>query len=106
MVDESMEPIKAKKFVMFRAWFRIEVYADCAFNKISRDFYSIGLRVDVRKLHVWYFVHNIKFCIKVRLVDSGDCDAKKPGLVFILYYKTLFIVAWFYSYKFDVIPMG
>ena len=52
MVSGSIEPVDAKKFVMLRAWWRIEAVADFAVNYISENFSSMAFGVDISKSHV------------------------------------------------------
>ena len=47
-----MEPVKAKKFVLVVAWWRIEEDTNRAVNEISETFSSTGFGVEVIKLHV------------------------------------------------------
>ena len=51
-VSGSMETVKAKKFVVFRSFLRVELYADCTFNNIPETFSSVGSGVEFSKLHI------------------------------------------------------
>ena len=47
-----MEPVKAKIFVMFVAWYRVEADPDHTFNKIPETFLSIWFVGEAINLHV------------------------------------------------------
>ena len=52
LVSESMEPVEARTFVVFKPWWRVEANADHMANIIPDNFSSIEFRVEVSKLHV------------------------------------------------------
>ena len=52
MISGFMEPVEARKFVMFRAWQRIEAFEILVVNDIPETFYYIRFEVEIRKLHV------------------------------------------------------
>ena len=79
-VSGSMEPVKANKFVMFGAWWRVEVDVNRTVNNIPANFSSMGFGVEFRKLYILSYVHHVKCFPKVNIMESGDKDSKRPGL--------------------------
>ena len=47
-----MEPVDAKKFVIFRECWRIEVDANITVNKIPDNFDSMGFGFEIRNLKI------------------------------------------------------
>ena len=52
LVSGSTEPVKAKTFVIFEAWWRVEANADRTVNSIADNFSSMGFGVEFINLHV------------------------------------------------------
>ena len=67
-----MEPVDAKKFVMFLPCWRIEPDTDHSINNISRTLSVMRFGVDIRNLHVLSCFYYVKFLADMNLVDSGD----------------------------------
>ena len=95
-VNRFMEPVKAKKFVLVVAWWRIEEDTNRAVNEISETFSSTGFGVEVIKLHVWTFIHYVKCFTKMNLMDNGDKDANRPGWGFYTVYQEYFCFCLIY----------
>ena len=105
-VIRFIEPVEAKKFVMFRPCRGVEVDSNRSVNNIPETFSSIRFVFETRKLHVWSCVHHVNFFVEMKLVECGDYDVERPGLWSYSVYQYSFSVSWLSSYNFYGGPMG
>ena len=67
-----MKLAQTEKSIMKWSWGRIEYGADGTINKSLETFSAMKFLIEVRKLHVWSFVHNFKCVYEVKFMEISD----------------------------------
>ena len=63
-VSGFMETSETKKFVMFRAWWRVETDDNSMVNNIPETSPPMWFGVEISKFHIWSCVQNVKCLTK------------------------------------------
>ena len=79
MVSGTMEPFKAKKFVIFGPWCGLEAYANSTVKNFPENFSPSGLKLRSKNC-IFDLCPPCHFFTEVNLMYSGDEDVNIPGL--------------------------